>query len=124
MRIYRGEYSSKHPKFSSGSPAECGPAKGPVDINAPNFVYSKEDDEVIDRFNREILSTSWHSVRLQLIVSIRGLISVSLQMGTCAMKLRETGGVVDSRLNVYGTRSLKVAGRPLTPRGTLTEAIF
>ncbi len=115
MRIYRGEYSSRHPKFPTGSLAECGPAKGPVDIDAPNIVYSKEDDEVIDRFNREILLTSWHSVRLPLVMSTRGLILVSPQMGTCAMKLREARGVVDSRLNVYGTRNLKVAGGPLTP---------
>ncbi|KAF8338384.1 GMC oxidoreductase-domain-containing protein [Amanita rubescens] len=97
MRIYRGEYSSRHPKFPTGSLAECGPAKGPVDINAPNIVYSKEDDKAIDRFNREIILTSWHS------------------MGTCAMKLREARGVVDSRLNVYGTRNLKVADCSIAP---------
>lgn len=32
-------------------------------------------------------------------------------MGTCAMKPRARGGVVDSRLNVYGMSSLKVAGQ-------------
>jgi choline dehydrogenase-like flavoprotein len=31
-------------------------------------------------------------------------------MGTCAMKPREEGGVVDARLNVYGVEGLKVAG--------------
>ena len=31
-------------------------------------------------------------------------------MGTCAMKAREQGGVVDERLNVYGVQSLKIAG--------------
>jgi hypothetical protein len=30
--------------------------------------------------------------------------------GTCAMKSREEGGVVDKFLNVYGTQNLKVAG--------------
>lgn len=30
--------------------------------------------------------------------------------GTCAMKPRELGGVVDKDLNVYGTVNLKVAG--------------
>jgi GMC oxidoreductase len=34
----------------------------------------------------------------------------TLQLGTCAMKPREEGGVVDARLNVYGTQNLKVAG--------------
>jgi alcohol oxidase len=31
-------------------------------------------------------------------------------MGTCAMKPREQGGVVDARLNVYGVQNLKIAG--------------
>jgi len=30
--------------------------------------------------------------------------------GTCAMKPRDSGGVVDKHLNVYGTKRLKVAG--------------
>src|SRR5882757_7617541 len=34
----------------------------------------------------------------------------TIQLGTCAMKPREEGGVVDARLNVYGTQNLKVAG--------------
>lgn len=30
-------------------------------------------------------------------------------MGTCSMKPRKEGGVVDSKLNVYGVKGLKVA---------------
>ena len=37
------------------------------------------------------------------------------QLGTCAMKPREKGGVVDSRLNVYGIRGLKVADMSIAP---------
>ena len=37
-----------------------------------------------------------------------------VQLGTCAMKPRDAGGVVDSRLNVYGVEGLKVAGRPIS----------
>lgn len=33
-----------------------------------------------------------------------------VQMGTCAMKPRSEGGVVDARLNVYGVTNLKVVG--------------
>ena len=33
------------------------------------------------------------------------------KLGTCAMKPRERGGVVDSKLNVYGVKGLKVAGQ-------------
>jgi GMC oxidoreductase len=32
--------------------------------------------------------------------------------GTCAMKPRDKGGVVDKDLNVYGTQRLKIAGMP------------
>lgn len=32
-------------------------------------------------------------------------------MGTCAMKPKAKGGVVDPRLNVYGVEGLKVAGQ-------------
>ena len=64
MKIYRGEYDLEHPKFPKGSPAECGPADGPVDISEPDIAYSKEDDEAIDQFHREKVSTAWHSVRL------------------------------------------------------------
>ena len=33
-----------------------------------------------------------------------------IKVGTCAMKPRDKGGVVDERLNVYGVQGLKVAG--------------
>ena len=33
-----------------------------------------------------------------------------IKLGTCAMKPRSQGGVVDARLNVYGVKGLKVAG--------------
>ena len=36
---------------------------------------------------------------------------VLFQTGTCAMKPRERGGVVDARLNVYGVQNLKIAGK-------------
>ena len=35
------------------------------------------------------------------------------QVGTCAMKPREQGGVVDARLNVYSVQNLKIAGNYL-----------
>ena len=37
------------------------------------------------------------------------------QLGTCAMKPRERGGVVDERLNVYGTDRLKVVDMSICP---------
>lgn len=37
------------------------------------------------------------------------------QLGTCAMKPVEMGGVVDARLNVYGVKRLKVADLSIPP---------
>ncbi|KIL67122.1 GMC oxidoreductase [Amanita muscaria Koide BX008] len=97
MNLYRGEHASGHPKFSKGTAAECKPAEGPVDINAADIVYSKDDNEAIDQYHREKVATTWHS------------------LGTCAMKPKENGGVVDPRLNVYGTQCLKVADCSICP---------
>jgi hypothetical protein len=54
MKLYRGEVSSSHPQFSKGSNAEIQSSALPVETTAPDIVYTKEDDEAIDRFNREI----------------------------------------------------------------------
>ncbi|KAJ8519059.1 hypothetical protein ONZ45_g3964 [Pleurotus djamor] len=91
MSIYRGELALGHPKFPPESDAVCQERSGPVPISAPDIKYTQQDDETIDCFIREKVQTTWHS------------------MGTCAMKPREQGGVVDARLNVYGVHNLKVA---------------
>ncbi|KAF7424160.1 hypothetical protein PC9H_009463 [Pleurotus ostreatus] len=91
MPLYRGEPTQCHPAFTPDSDAACGERSGPVDVSAPNIVYTAEDDEAINSHVRMKVQTSWHS------------------MGTCAMKPRAEGGVVDSKLNVYGLQGLKVA---------------
>jgi alcohol oxidase len=60
-------------------------------------VYCKEDDEAIMDWVRDNLNTTWHS------------------LGTCAMRERERGGVVDGSLNVYGTQGLKVVDLSMVP---------
>ncbi|KAF8896176.1 hypothetical protein BD779DRAFT_1608499 [Infundibulicybe gibba] len=101
MPVFRGEFDLGHPSFSSGSGAASKISEGPVEISAPDIAYSKEDDDAIDQYHRQFdysaVETSWHSV------------------GTCAMKPRGEGGVVDSKLNVYGTQGLKVADCSITP---------
>ncbi|KAJ7731929.1 hypothetical protein DFH07DRAFT_991055 [Mycena maculata] len=97
MEAYRGEFALEHPSFSTGSAAACGETEGPVPISAPDIVYSVEDDEAIDNYHRAAVSTTWHS------------------LGTCPMKPRDQGGVVDSRLNVYGVKNLKVADVSIAP---------
>ncbi|KAJ7928797.1 GMC oxidoreductase-domain-containing protein [Mycena leptocephala] len=97
MDSFRGEFALEHPQFAAGSPAACIKAEGPVPMSAPDIVYSAEDDEAIDRYHRAVVSTTWHS------------------LGTCAMKPRNQGGVVDSRLNVHGVTNLKVADLSIAP---------
>ncbi|KAJ7493832.1 GMC oxidoreductase-domain-containing protein [Mycena latifolia] len=97
MDGYRGEFILDHPVFPAGSQAACGEASGPVEIAAPDIVYSKEDDAAIDAFHRANINMSWHA------------------LGTCAMKPRDQGGVVDPRLNVYGVTNLKVADMSIAP---------
>ncbi|KAK2460296.1 hypothetical protein APHAL10511_007685 [Amanita phalloides] len=97
MKMYRGEHAMGHPKFPNGSAAECRPAEGPVNIDESDINYSEEDDAAIDRYHRANVASCWHSI------------------GTCAMKPREDQGVVDSRLNVYGTQNLKIADCSIAP---------
>jgi len=124
MDAFRGELTSHHPRFHPASPAACKDidietAKGiypdglTVGIHmgswhAPNtpydaskvhedIKYTKEDDQAIDDWVADHVETTWHS------------------LGTCAMKPREEGGVVDKRLNVYGTTNLKCVDLSICP---------
>lgn len=54
MKLYRGEILSSHPTFPKGSAAETRSSAIPVEITAQDIIYTKEDDESIDRFYREI----------------------------------------------------------------------
>ncbi|KAF8150064.1 GMC oxidoreductase-domain-containing protein [Crassisporium funariophilum] len=97
MNQYRGEVIVGHPNFAEGSRAASQLASKPVDISTSDIVYSEEDDAAIDEYHRRTVETTWHSI------------------GTCAMKPRDQGGVVDERLNVYGVQNLKVADCSITP---------
>ncbi|KAI9447382.1 alcohol oxidase-like protein [Lactarius indigo] len=98
MPHFRGEPPVLHPKFPPGGPASIvAEAEGPVPFDAPRIVYSEEDERALEDFARAQVATTWHS------------------LGTCAMKPREQGGVVDSKLNVYGVRGLKVADMSIAP---------
>ncbi|KAG1725806.1 GMC oxidoreductase-domain-containing protein [Suillus paluster] len=103
MPSYRGEIPALHPRFPEGSAAVCREATGPVDMNAPDIIYTAKDDEVIEEFNRDRVRSTWHS------------------LGTCAMKSRADQGVVDARLNVYGVTNLKVADLSIAPKNVGTN---
>ncbi|KAK4211453.1 GMC oxidoreductase-domain-containing protein [Rhypophila decipiens] len=138
-KLYRGEVAAGHPEFPEGSQAAC--LDLPVDkslaehlrtqkqglemngkmnghavhpgpngsantvtersqeeiIQIQNLVYSKEDDEAIEEWLRKTVATTWHS------------------LGTCKMAPREKKGVVDDKLNVYGTRGLKIVDLSIVP---------
>ncbi|TBU37889.1 alcohol oxidase-like protein [Dichomitus squalens] len=104
MSSYRGEYAPDHPTFPQDSEAAVSQDHNtPVAIDAPDIVYTKEDDEAIDDFLKARIITAWHS------------------LGTCAMKPRDQFGVVDSRLNVYGVQNLKVADMSICPSNVATN---
>lgn len=98
MRSYRGEYVPAHPKFKEGSTASCSSARnGPYAVDENVIEYGPDEDAALDQFHREAVQTGWHS------------------LGTCAMKPRDQGGVVDARLNVYGVGNLKVVDMSIAP---------
>ncbi|OSX62585.1 hypothetical protein POSPLADRAFT_1169270 [Postia placenta MAD-698-R-SB12] len=97
MGLHRGEFDGGHPAYPEGSAAAVRPSAEPTPLDTPKLVYTAEDDAAIDLFNRQQVGTMWHS------------------LGTCAMKPRAQGGVVDSKLNVYGVTGLKVADMSIAP---------
>ncbi|EIW58409.1 GMC oxidoreductase [Trametes versicolor FP-101664 SS1] len=58
---------------------------------------SVASDEQIREYVKHNLSTTWHSV------------------GTCTMMPKDKGGVVDTKLKVYGTKNLRVADLSILP---------
>ena len=96
LPYYRGEVEGGHPKFSECSDAYLNQNSDGKPVTK-DIEYSHEDDEAIEAFIRAHVGTMWHS------------------LGTCAMKPLESGGVVDEKLNVYGTNGLKVADMSIAP---------
>ncbi|RDB21821.1 Alcohol oxidase 2 [Hypsizygus marmoreus] len=130
MDAFRGELASHHPHFHPASPA----ATRDIDIKTAkqmlpdgftvgihmgtwhrpsepydaskvheDMKYTEEDDKAIDDWVADHVETTWHS------------------LGTCAMKPREEGGVVDARLNVYGTQNLKCVDLSICPDNLATN---
>jgi choline dehydrogenase-like flavoprotein len=99
MSSYRGELAACHPPFAPGSQAaSISLEDGPLPADAPDIEYSAEDDVVLEKWLRENISTTWHS------------------LGTCKMAPRNEGGVVNGNLDVYGIEGLKVADMSIVPR--------
>lgn len=97
MPSYRGELGGPaHPTFAATSSAAIvdmvDGGSPPLSLPVKDIDYSGEDNAAIEDWLRQNVATTWHS------------------MATCPMKPQSEGGVVDPRLNVYGTKGLKLAG--------------
>ncbi|KAL9110563.1 MAG: hypothetical protein Q9227_004921 [Pyrenula ochraceoflavens] len=97
MSTYRGDLADSHPPFPTNSKAACVdlPNGPPTDLR--DIEYTAEDDAVIEKWLREKVETTWHS------------------LGTCKMAPREEMGVVDANLSVYGVKGLKIADLSIAP---------
>jgi choline dehydrogenase-like flavoprotein len=96
MQTYRGEYAPGHPPFPASSKAACISTQGPL-VDVQDIEYTAEDDAILEKWLRENVATTWHSV------------------GTCKMGPREAKGVVDSKLRVYGVEALRIADLSILP---------
>ncbi|OTB01433.1 putative alcohol oxidase [Hypoxylon sp. CI-4A] len=99
MASYRGETAQFHPPFAAESDAALVTLDdGPLPADVADIVYTAEDDAVLEKWIRENVSTTWHS------------------LGTCKMLPRDQKGVVDASLGVYGVSGLKIADLSIAPR--------
>ncbi|SGZ28439.1 BQ5605_C027g10337 [Microbotryum silenes-dioicae] len=109
MPSYRGEFAPTSPAFPEGE-ARClskEEAAKLVGKKLDDIAYTAEDDKAIEDWVRNNIGSTWHS------------------MSTCSMKPRDQDGVVDARLNVYGTKGLKVCDLSIAPSnlGTNTYSV-
>ncbi|KAJ4409981.1 hypothetical protein N0V82_009349 [Gnomoniopsis sp. IMI 355080] len=97
MDTFAGEVADGHPRFPSGSKAAAVDSKPTAQQVIEDIKYTPEDDQAIETFLKERISTTWHS------------------MGTCKMAPLDEGGVVNAKLDVYGVRGLKIADLSIAP---------
>ncbi|KAF5000493.1 hypothetical protein FGRMN_1660 [Fusarium graminum] len=95
-KMYRGEVEAGHPTWPEGSKVASTEITGPLS-DVKDLEYSAEDDKAIEEWVRQTVMTTWHSI------------------STCRMAPREENGVVDERLNVWGTKGLKLADLSIAP---------
>ncbi|PSR71643.1 hypothetical protein PHLCEN_2v12496 [Hermanssonia centrifuga] len=61
MACFRGLYVPNHPQFAENSLAARKDEVLPAAIDAPDIVYSEEDDKAVETYIRKVVATSWHS---------------------------------------------------------------
>ncbi|KAK6082997.1 alcohol dehydrogenase (GMC oxidoreductase) [Seiridium cupressi] len=97
MQTYRGEMAATHPTFPNDSAAALIEIDKPL-TDVTDIQYTAEDDAIIEKWARENVGTTWHS------------------LGTCNMAPFDQGGVVDATLSVYGVENLKIADLSIPPQ--------
>lgn len=96
VRSCIGEVAGGNPAFPSAKVRYERP-EGWTPAVVRDVVYTDEDEKELECWVRANVLTTWHG------------------LGTCAMKAREDGGVVDAKLRVYGTEALMVADMSIAP---------
>lgn len=96
-KMYRGELALGHPQFSATSKAACVETEEPL-TDVTDVEYSAEDDAAIEKWLRENIGTTWHS------------------LGTAKMAPREQMGVVKPNLDVHGVEGLKIVDLSIPPK--------
>lgn len=96
MQTYRGEVVSCHPPFPASSKAACIETDAPL-VDVKNIEYTFEDDVILEKWLRQNVGTTWHSV------------------GTCKMAPLQNRGVVGANLKVHGVEGLRIADLSILP---------
>ncbi|KAK6080554.1 GMC oxidoreductase [Seiridium cupressi] len=97
MQTYRGEMAATHPTFPNDSAAALIEIDKPL-TDVTDIQYTAEDDAIIEKWARENVGTTWHS------------------LSTCNMALFDQGGVVNATLSVYSVENLKIADLNIPPQ--------
>jgi alcohol oxidase len=90
MKLLRSEIPTQHPQLPKGSRAAS-------PVTEADIEYSLEDDQIIEKFLRTKVGTTWHAI------------------GTCKMAAESELGVVDQGLGVHGVRNFKIADLSIAP---------
>ncbi|PBK85825.1 hypothetical protein ARMGADRAFT_1036008 [Armillaria gallica] len=98
LGVYHGTLAAAQAYVEAGSPAATALAQnGPVALDAPKTAYSKEESEAIAA---NVRNFGEFEFRLS-----------NLNLGTCPMKPREQGGVVDKDLDNTYSATLAIGGK-------------
>ena len=106
------EIFARHLQFINNTLIATAPLSSLLKPNGrrrPDFASPYMDLEAAKDYLRKTVTAGWHPV------------------GTCAMRPRDDGGVVNERLIVHGSRNLRVVDAsvmPMIPRGNIQSTVY